>query len=532
MTEDDDSSGLATSLERRLFGLETEYGIQVDGVKDMDVVVESMELIRCYLREDFVALWDYDLENPRKDMRGFEVDELLNDKDETVHLQRDRKRQIPLKELKSDLIISNGARLYNDHTHPEYSTPECYRLDDLLASDRAGERILLQCADRRTATRDAGTVRLYKNNTDFEGHSYGCHENYLLSRDLPFERVIAGLLPFLVTRQIFAGAGKVGVEADHAQQDSSIFQLAQRSDFVECIASVDTMTKRPLVNTRDEPHAKASEFRRLHIIVGDANMCEHATFLKVGSMLLILDLLERDLLPRFVLADPVGAVKSISQDQGYSWAVELDDGSRTNAIEIQRAYFDRASGLAAGRDGETDRVLAEWSSSLDSLERDPTELIGRCDWVTKKWMLDSFAAAEGLDWKDPDDRAWLQSQDLEYHNIDPQEGLYLMMEQGEPNQRLTREEEVVSAMVRPPKGTRAYFRGLALEKFGSEVRSLNWDSIEFSLNGGVVTLDLKPCVDHATAAYFNGALERAESVEDLIATLKGTPTKEMEHGIR
>ena len=196
----------------RLFGIETEYGIQVDGVEEMDVVVESMELIRCYLREDFVAMWDYGLENPRRDMRGFEVDELLNDKDETLHLQKDRQRKVPLKDLKSDLILTNGARLYNDHTHPEYSTPECHTLRDLLASDRAGERILLQCARRRTEAREQGVVRLFKNNTDFDGHSYGCHENYLISRQIPFQRVIDGLLPYLVTRQIYTGAGKVGVE--------------------------------------------------------------------------------------------------------------------------------------------------------------------------------------------------------------------------------------------------------------------------------------------------------------------------------
>ncbi|HIC69343.1 MAG TPA: peptidase, partial [Candidatus Latescibacteria bacterium] len=255
----------------RLFGLETEYGIQVDGVETMDVVVESMELIRCYLLEDFVALWDYGLENPRKDMRGFEVSDLLNDKDETLHLQKDRERKIPLADLKSDLIISNGARLYNDHTHPEYSTPECRALADLVASDRAGERILLQCANRRTADRGNGVVRLYKNNTDFEGHSYGCHENYLVDRQIPFQRVIDGLLPYLVSRQIFTGAGKVGVEADRTA-DPAVYQLAQRSDFFECIASVDTMTRRPLVNTRDEPHAEASRYRRLHIILGDSNM--------------------------------------------------------------------------------------------------------------------------------------------------------------------------------------------------------------------------------------------------------------------
>ena len=522
-------------MSKRLFGLETEYGIQVDGVDEVDVVVESMELIRCYLREDFVALWDYDLENPRKDMRGFEVDELLNDKDETVHLQRDRDRRIPLKELKSDLIISNGARLYNDHTHPEYSTPECYSLRDLIAFDRAGDRIVNHCASRRTKMRGSGTVRLYKNNTDFDGHSYGCHENYLLGRDIPFQSVIEGLLPFLVTRQIFAGAGKVGVEADRSREGQPLFQLAQRSDFFECIASVDTMTRRPLVNTRDEPHADPAHYRRLHIILGDANMSEHATCLKVGSMLLVLDLLDLGLLPGFVLADPVGALKSISRDQSRSWTLELDDRTQTNAIEIQLAYLDRAKGLASGRDEETDWVLRQWENALESLSRDPMELMGTCDWVTKKWMLDAFAESEGLDWENPKDRGWLQSQDLEYHNVDPDEGLFLMLEGGEDVAcgRLTSEEEVARAMVRAPKGTRAYFRGRSLEKFGSSIRSLNWDSIEFNLNGGVEMVDLKPCVDDATAAYFNGLLDRAESVQDLFSMMANlSPTKEVEDGVR
>ncbi|MEC7842841.1 MAG: proteasome accessory factor PafA2 family protein [Candidatus Latescibacterota bacterium] len=502
----------------RLFGLETEYGIQVDGVETMDVVVESMELIRCYLLEDFVALWDYGLENPRKDMRGFEVSDLLNDKDETLHLQKDRERKIPLADLKSDLIISNGARLYNDHTHPEYSTPECRALADLVASDRAGERILLQCANRRTADRGNGVVRLYKNNTDFEGHSYGCHENYLVDRQIPFQRVIDGLLPYLVSRQIFTGAGKVGVEADRTA-DPAVYQLAQRSDFFECIASVDTMTRRPLVNTRDEPHAQASRYRRLHIILGDSNMSEYVTALKVGTALLVLELMEKQLVPPLVLADPVGALKQVSRDQRRQWAVELAGRRHTDALAIQQAYLDRARAEAAGRDKETDWVLAEWDRVLAALAGDASELVGKCDWVTKKWMLDAFVKAEGLDWGNAEHRMWLQSQDLEYHNIDPAEGLFLMYEAGSGCERVTTKEEIARATVKAPAGTRAYFRGRSLEKFGSSVRSLNWDSIEFELNGKVARLDLKACVDEETAAYFNDALDRAGTVQELMEHL-------------
>jgi proteasome accessory factor A len=484
----------------------------------MDVVVESMELIRCYLHENFVARWNYALENPRLDMRGFEVDELRNDKDEMEHLQRDRQRKIPLKDLKSDLLIHNGARLYNDHTHPEFSTPECYDLFGLLAFDRAGERILLQCAQLRTATRGGGVVRLYKNNTDFEGHSYGAHENFLIRRDIAFEKVIEVLLPFVVTRQIYAGAGKVGVEQD-TRAEAASYQLAQRSDFFEVITSVDTMQRRPLINSRDEPHADPAHWRRLHLIFGDANMSEWATTLKVGALALVLDLLEADKAPVFELADPVGALKHISRDRDRQWPLALAGGTFTSALEVQAAYLDAARALAQGRDAETDWVLAEWQRALDALGGDAQELLGLCDWVTKKWLLDAFAESEGLDWEKPDDRAWLQSQDLEYHNIDPQEGLYLMLEQQGQVTRLLKEEEVLRAMVVPPPDTRAYFRGVALEKFSAEVVSLNWDSIEFKVDGRVEVVDLKTCVDIETAAYYNGALDAAQSVGELLKKL-------------
>lgn len=511
---------------QRLCGLETEYGIAVGEDEAMDVVVESMELIRCYGRRDFVALWNYALENPRLDMRGFEVAQLRNDQDETVHLQKDRQRPIPLADLKSDLIVHNGARLYNDHTHPEFSTPECYGLRDLVAVDRAGERILLQCARQRTVDRGRGAVRLYKNNTDFEGHSYGCHENFLLSRDLPFEQVINGLLPFVVTRQIFAGAGKVGVEQD-VRAPAATYQLTQRADFFEVIASVDTMHRRPLVNTRDEPHADPARYRRLHLIIGDANMCEYATALKIGTASLALDLLEAGALPAVALADPIGALKAISRDESRRWPVALAGGAVRSALDIQQAIMGAATRLFQGRDAETDWVLAAWRDVLDALARDPGALVGRVDWVTKKWLLDAFAAAEGLDWERPEDRAWLQSQDLEYHNIDPAEGLYSALEAAGQVERVVSEEEVGRALIEPPRDTRAYFRGKILQKFAAAVRSLNWDSIELELDGRAEVIDLKACVGRETAAYYNQALDAAASVEDLLAKLGKNPKPEV-----
>ena len=499
----------------RIYGLETEYGITVDGVEKLDVVEESMQLIRCYLQGEFVPLWDYELENPRKDARGFEVKELLNDKDETVHLQKDRKRKIPFKELKSDLILYNGARFYNDHTHPEYSTGECRTLRDLVAQDRAGDRIVDVCATRRSEALSEGSIRIYKNNTDFEGHSYGCHENYLVGRSVPFEGIVAGLVPFFVTRQIYAGAGKAGVERG---DQAPLYQLSQRAEFFETIASVDTMHKRPLVNTRDEPHADPERYRRLHVIVGDSNMSEHITALKVGTTALVLDLIELQILPEWRLRDPVAALKDLSRDASYQWLVQLEGRSPhlVSAVDIQRSYLGLAQQEMAGRDRETDWTLEAWESVLDGLESDPMGLVGVCDWVTKRWLLDCFCESEGLSWEKPGDLAWIQSQDLEYHNIDRQAGLYYLLESQGKMARLVADDQIADAMAAPPSGTRAYFRGRCLERFGKDVKSINWDQIVFSRSGRHLTVGLKGLVDPETARAHNALVDRAETLDALL----------------
>ncbi|MBI4530563.1 MAG: proteasome accessory factor PafA2 family protein, partial [Candidatus Latescibacteria bacterium] len=508
---------------RRIFGIETEYGITVEGIDDIDVVTESMALIRCYLTCDFVQRWNYNLENPRMDVRGFEVTELLNDKDETLHLQKDRSRQIPLKELKSDLVLTNGARFYNDHTHPEYSTGECSSLQEVVAQDKAGERIIDLCGKTWTENRERGVVKLYKNNTDFDGHSYGCHENYLLRRDVPFERVIDALLPFFVTRQTFAGAGKVGVEGPSRDgHPASIYQLSQRSDFFEVIASVDTMHKRPIINTRDEPHADRTKYRRLHVIIGDANMSEVITALKVGTTLLVLDLLEeRDTPPFPKLRDPVRTIREVSRDQTRAWLVELENGSTVPAVDLQRIYLTRAEERYAGRDEETDWTLRTWRRVLDDLETDPTRLMGICDWVTKKWLLDAFVEDQHLSWENGRDLYWLQSQDLEYHNVDRENGLYYLLEGEGQTERLTSDKAIRRAMTEPPGRTRAYLRGQSLARFEEAIISINWDSIVFKLDGGRrVEVDLSQLVEQNRVDDVNRALERASSIEELVGVLQ------------
>src|SRR6201982_108228 len=292
----------------RVFGIETEYGITVNGVENVDVVAESIELVRCYTEHGALMKWDYNLEDPHLDARGFRADSLMQDTDESVYYELDKNRPLSYEEIKSDLVLSNGARFYNDHAHPEYSTPECTLLEDVVAQDKAGERILAECVRRRNRKiSPEREVRLYKNNTDFVGHSYGCHDNFLVARELAWDRIVAGILPFLITRQIFAGAGKMGVEAESAASQPGIFQISQRADFFSVIVSIDTMNRRPLVNTRDEPHADTNRYRRFHVILGDSNMSEWATAMKMGTTSLVLDLIEQGKTPQLEIAQPIDA---------------------------------------------------------------------------------------------------------------------------------------------------------------------------------------------------------------------------------
>src|ERR1051325_2036551 len=336
---------------QRVFGLETEYGITIPDAASVDVVAESIELVRSYTEHGAHMKWDYRLEDPHRDARGFRAPALLQDTDESAYYEIDRKRPLSFEEIKSDLVLSNGARFYNDHAHPEYSTPECTTLRQIVSQEKAGERILAECARRRNLRLPPNEeVRLYKNNTDFAGHSYGCHDNYIMRRDTPWERIVAGALPFLVTRQIFAGTGKMGIEAESTIGQAGLFQISQRADFFSVLVSIDTMNKRPLVNTRDEPHADANRYRRFHVIVGDSNMSEWATALKIGTTALVLDLIERGSAPQLEIAQPIDANKSISRDQTYDWIIELKDGRKISAIDVQRIYLRAAAKLERSED--------------------------------------------------------------------------------------------------------------------------------------------------------------------------------------
>ena len=460
---------------KRVFGLETECGITIQGADSVDVVAESIELVRSYTEHGAHMKWDYRLEDPHRDARGFRAPELLQDTDESAYYEIDRSRPLSFEEIKSDLVLSNGARFYNDHAHPEYSTPECTTLRELVAHEKAGERILAECARRRNLKLPAGQeVRLYKNNTDFVGHSYGCHDNYLMRRDVPWDRLVADVLPFLITRQIFAGAGKMGIEGESAAGQPGVFQISQRADFFSALVSIDTMNKRPLVNTRDEPHAEPKSYRRFHVILGDSNMSEWATALKMGTTALVLDLIERGEAPQIEIAQPVGATKSISRDQDYHWIIELSDGRKISAIDVQRLYLKAAQKIGHNEE-ETIWLLREWETALNDLERDVALTRDRVDWVAKKFLLAAFREEEKLSWSDP----WLQAIDLEYHNIQPDHGLFYELVRQGSMRTIVSEEEIKAAIFSPPETTRAYFRGRSVARFNHAITSIQWDEIAF-----------------------------------------------------
>lgn len=500
------------------FGTETEIGIATDGPDELDVVAESMALVRTATKSGVLMRWDYNCEDPHADMRGFHVEELRQDADEAHYFAQDSERELSFVEIKSDLVLGNGARYYNDHAHPEYCTPECSSLDELIAHDRAGERILMRCA--RKLSEDRGyTIRLYKNNTDFRGHSYGCHENYLLPRALPWETLARGIQAFLVTRQIVAGAGKFGVE----EEDRFVgpgFQISQRSDFFSELQSVDTMQRRPIVNTRDEPHANPNLFRRFHVIVGDANMSPFAARLKIGSTALILEAMARNpkrIYP--VLADPLRALMSISRDLKFQWDVFLESGRCSNALAIQREYWQAVSDLCDLSDPVKAQIVRDWDGVLSDLEADPMRCRDRLDWVAKLCLIREFQKSQDVEDSDP----WLQSLDLEYHRLDTQCGLYYALEQAGSIRGVPDEIVVRRAISEPPRSTRAYIRGRCIQKFSANVIACQWDHVTLQGSKGPLKISLLNIFTTEDLDHCSALVDAAKTPDDLASIAEPMP---------
>lgn len=462
-----------------LLGMETEYGIIREDMENSDPVEESMKLLQACKRKSVSGKWAYSQENSHLDMRGFKVDSLAQDEEEDAFCAEDRNRPYSYLDMKCDRVLTNGARFYNDHTHPEYSTPECRSVLSLVAHDVAGERIVDECVTLRNRELGGKSLQVFKNNTDYSGHSYGTHDNYLIPRETPFEDLVKGLVPFLVTRQLYAGAGKVGSES---VGDFQGLQLSQRSDFIETVLSIETMTNRPLINTRDEPHAVSSRYRRLHLILGDANMSAYATALKLGTTLLVLNLIANgEKFPSLELADPVADVSKVSLNK--TAVLRRKTHGTVLALEIQEAYLEAAEKSFSGKDREWDWILKEWKKTLDELRHSPEKLSDRIDWAIKEKLFTEFMQSEGLSWEDP----LIKSLDLEYHNLDPDRGLYRGLEQEGDVYSLLSEDEIVRAVESPPMGTRAQIRGQAVEHGAENIKRIHWTGVEFA-NGEILDL--------------------------------------------
>ena len=458
----------------KVLGLETEYGIIIRGAVEPNPIAASSTLINAYVAElSRKVSWDFEDETPGRDARGFAREGSMPPEVET-HLV--------------NAVLTNGARYYVDHAHPEYSTPECATAYDAILFDKAGEVILARSVAAAARLLPPGqSLMVLKNNSDGKGNSYGTHENYLMDRSVPFGRIVAGVMPHFVSRQIFTGAGKVGSEASSTGGVKVDFQITQRADFFEEEVGLETTLKRPIVNTRDEPHCDAQKYRRLHVIVGDANLSEVAGFLKVGTTSLVLSMIEDDWFVKasdhdFTLAASVASMRQVSYDMSLTLPLQLADGRTMTALEIQWEHLDLARKYAedqgldsvGGHEIGSD-ILRRWEEVLTGLEADPMSLANQLDWVAKYRVIDGYRQRHSLSWDDPR----LAAMDLQYHDVRPEKSIYARLGM----ERLLDQADVERATVEPPTTTRAYFRGKCLQRWAPQIAAANWDSMVFDLGG-------------------------------------------------
>ncbi len=382
----------------------------------------------------------------------------------------------------SNVFLRNGARLYLDvGSHPEYATPECDDIVDLVTHDKAGERILeglLVDAERRLREEGiAGDIYLFKNNTDSAGNSYGCHENYLVGRMGEFSRLADVLIPFLVTRQVLCGAGKV-----LQTPRGAVYCLSQRAEHIWEGVSSATTRSRPIINTRDEPHADAERFRRLHVIVGDSNMNECTTMLKVGSADIVLRMIEAGVVMRdLTLENPIRAIREVSHDITCRRKVKLANGREATALEIQREYLTKATDFCErrGTDPTTKRVLELWGRVLDAVDSGDLGTVEReIDWVTKHRLIERYQARHELAMSSPR----IAQLDLAYHDVARGRGLYYLMERRGVVDRVSRDLAVFEAKSVPPQTTRARLRGEFIRKAQEKRRDFTVDWVHLKLN--------------------------------------------------
>jgi Pup amidohydrolase len=493
-------------------GTETEFGISVQGQPTANPMVASSQVVNAYASSTLRARrarWDFEEESPLRDARGFDMSREVADPsqltDEDLGL--------------ANVILTNGARLYVDHAHPEYSTPECTNPRDIVKWDKAGELVMLDASRLAGAIPGAAPILLYKNNTDNKGASYGSHENYLMRRSTPFGEIVRNLTPFFVSRQVVTGAGRVGIGQDGRENG---FQISQRADYFEVEVGLATTLKRPIINTRDEPHADPEKYRRLHVILGDANLAEISIYLKVGTTALVLAMIEDRFMDRDLTVDqPVRSLRAVSHDPSLKHLLKMSDGRQLTAVQLQLEYLELAKKYVEDRQGsdvdeQTADVLARWESVLTRLETDPMLCAKELDWVAKLRLLNQYRDRDGLEWSDPK----LHLIDLQYCDIRPDKGLYHRLVAMGRIERMLTDDEVADAMHTPPTDTRAYFRGRCLEKYADQIAAASWDSVIFDLPGHE-SLQRVPTIDplRGSRAHVGELLDRCDTAESLFAAL-------------
>ncbi|UVI34391.1 depupylase/deamidase Dop [Brevibacterium spongiae] len=458
---------------RRVMGSETEFGLSQPNNPRANPMRDSARVIDAYAGprglKSSQSFWDFATESPLADARGFFMNVADADSSQLTH--------IPSEDVEAqylaNVVTENGARYYVDHAHPEYSSPEVLTPRDIVTFDRAGD--LVGLASVRALETTDEPVNLYKNNTDSKGSSYGTHENYLVDRSTDFDDIVAGLVPFFVTRQILCGSGRVGIGREG---EGKGFQISSRADFFEAEVGLETTLRRPIVNTRDEPHADPAKYRRLHVIIGDATMAEPATYVRFGATSLVLGLIEAGLAPRIELDDALQSLWDVSHDLSLSAPLRLADGTTMTALEIQETFYAACAQHADPEDADTAAVLAEWRRFLDGLAADPRSLADSIDWIAKWVLLESYRSREDIDWDHPK----LALIDVQYHDVRPEKGLFHKLERAGRIRRMTTDAEVEAAVTNAPDGTRAFLRSVAVSRLGDDLVAASWDSLV--LNAG------------------------------------------------
>ncbi|WP_323099902.1 depupylase/deamidase Dop [Intrasporangium sp. YIM S08009] len=503
---------------RRIMGLETEYGISVPGDPLANPMFLSGQVVSVYAAAQGIrsnqSSWDYAFEDPLRDARGWQLDRQTADPSQLTDIEDP---------TLANVVLTNGARYYVDHAHPEYSSPEVTLPRDAVTWDRAGDAVALESVRLLASRPGQAPVNLYKNNADGKGQSYGTHENYLMPRRTPFADIVRHLIPFFVTRQVICGAGRVGLGVDSR---GAGYQISQRADFFETEVGLETTLKRPIINTRDEPHAVADRYRRLHVIIGDATHLDVSTLLKVGTTSLVLGMIEDGhLAADWSVRRPVAALQAVSHDPGLTERVELVDGRTMTALDVQWMYLEAARKWLDARGDDpvpeaTTEVMTLWEDVLTRLGSDVWSAARMVDWVAKLRLLEGYRSRDGLAWDDHR----LAAIDIQWADVRPEKGLVHRLRDRGSTLELVTPEQVRAARTMPPEDTRAWFRGECVRRFTPHVFSASWDSVVFDVPGHA-SLQRVPILDpeRGTRAQVGGLLEESE---DVAALLRGLATPE------